>query len=73
MAAAQLAAIRAGFGVGVCQVPLARRGGELVRLLPKAFSLKLEVWIAMHADLRSSARCRAVADALAAGLAAYTE
>jgi hypothetical protein len=31
------------------------------------------VWLAMHADLRSSARCRVVADALAAGLAAYAE
>jgi hypothetical protein len=32
-----------------------------------------EVWLAMHADLRSSVRCRVVADALAAGLAAYAE
>jgi DNA-binding transcriptional LysR family regulator len=70
---AQLAAIRAGFGIGVCQVALARRSTDLVRLLPKSFSFKLEVWIAMHADLRSSARCRVVADALAAGLAAYAE
>ena len=70
---AQLAALRAGFGIGVCQVPLARRAADLVRLLPKSFAFKLEVWIALHADLRSSARCRAVADALAAGLAAYAE
>jgi DNA-binding transcriptional LysR family regulator len=70
---AQLAALRAGFGIGGCQVPLARRGGDLVRLLPKVFSLKLEVWIAMHANLRSNARCRVVADALAAGVAAYAQ
>ena len=70
---AQLAALRAGFGIGVCQVGLARRSADLVRLLPKSFSFKLEVWLAMHADLRSSARCRVVADALAAGLAAYAE
>jgi DNA-binding transcriptional LysR family regulator len=70
---AQLAAIRAGFGIGGCQVPLGRCSPELVRVLPKAFALKLEVWIAMHADLRSSARCRVVADALAAGLAAYAQ
>jgi DNA-binding transcriptional LysR family regulator len=70
---AQLAAIRAGFGIGVCQVALARQSTDLVRLLPKSFSFKLEVWIAMHADLRSSARCRVVADALAAGLTAYAE
>src|SRR3569833_46709 len=68
---AQLAAIRAGFGIGVCQVGLARRSPELVRVLAKSFSFKLEVWIVMHADLRTSARCRVVADALAKGLAAY--
>jgi DNA-binding transcriptional LysR family regulator len=70
---AQLAALRAGFGIGVCQVALARRSPDLVRLLPKSFVFKLEVWIAMHADLRSSARCRVVADALAAGLGAYAK
>jgi DNA-binding transcriptional LysR family regulator len=69
---AQLAVLRAGFGIGACQVPLGRRA-DLIRLLPKSFSFKLEVWIALHADLRSSARCRVVADALAAGLAAYAE
>jgi hypothetical protein len=70
---AQLAALRARFGIGVCQVGLARRNADLVRLLPKSFSFKLEMWLAMDADLRSSARCRVVADALAAGLAAYAE
>jgi DNA-binding transcriptional LysR family regulator len=70
---AQLAALRAGYGIGGCQVPLARRSADLVRILAKSFSFKLEVWIAMHADLRSSARCRVVADALAAGLAAYAK
>jgi DNA-binding transcriptional LysR family regulator len=70
---AQLAALRAGFGIGMCQVGLARRSTDLVRVLAKSLSFKLEVWIAMHADLRSSARCRVVADALAAGLAAYAK
>jgi DNA-binding transcriptional LysR family regulator len=70
---AQLAALRAGFGMGMCQVPLARRSTDLVRVLAKSLSFKLEVWIVMHADLRSSARCRVVADSLAAGLAAYAK
>ena len=56
---AQLAAIRAGFGIGVCQAGLARRDPALVRLLPEAFSARLEVWLTMHEDLRASARCRA--------------
>jgi len=70
---AQLAAIRAGFGIGICQVALARRDRHLVRVLPDAFELKLETWLAMHENLRSTPRCRAVFDALAAGLAGYVE
>ncbi|WP_341705438.1 LysR family transcriptional regulator [Ferrovibrio sp.] len=68
---AQLAAIRAGIGIGVCQVPLARRDPALVRLLPKAFSFPLETWLAMHENLRDTPRCRVVFDALAKGLAGY--
>ena len=68
---AQLAALRAGFGIGVCQVGLARRSPDLVRVMAKSVLFKLEAWIVMHSDLRSSARCRVVADALAAGLTAY--
>ncbi len=65
---AQLAAIRAGLGIGVCQVGLAGNGG-LRRVLP-AFALELPVWVVMHEDLRTSPRCRATFDALVAGLAA---
>lgn len=68
---AQLAAIRAGFGIGSCQVPLAARQPDLVHLLPDEFRLELEVWLAMHADLRTTPRCRAAFDGLAAGLLAY--
>jgi DNA-binding transcriptional LysR family regulator len=68
---AQLAAIRAGFGIGVCQVRLAERDEALVRVLPEAFELTLDTWLAMHEDLRTSRRCRVVFDALAAGLSGY--
>jgi DNA-binding transcriptional LysR family regulator len=68
---AQLNAIRAGFGIGVCQVPLAARDATLVRVLPDAFELTLDTWLAMHEDLRTSRRCRVVFDALAAGLGGY--
>ncbi len=68
---AQLAAIRAGFGIGVCQLQLARAPVSLVRVLPDALSLELGIWLAMHEDLRTSRRCRVTFDALAAGLAAY--
>ena len=68
---AQLAAIRAGFGIGVCQVGLARRAPGLVRVLPALLSIRLETWLAMHQDLRTSRPCRLAFDALAAGLAGY--
>ena len=67
---AQLNAIRAGFGIGVCQVRLGERQ-RLVRVLPEAFELTLDTWLAMHEDLRTSRRCRVVFDALAAGLGGY--
>ena len=68
---ASLAAIRAGYGIGICQTALAARDPAIRRVLPKAFSHKLETWIAMHADLRTSARCAATFAALAAGLRDY--
>jgi len=68
---AQLAAIRAGLGIGFCQARLAERDPSLVRLFKSAVSLNLETWIAMHADLRDSPRCAVTFAALAAGLAAY--
>lgn len=67
----QLAAIEAGFGIGVCQLPLVRRNPDLVRVLPEFFELRLGTWIVMHEDLRTTPRCRAVFDALAEGIAAW--
>ncbi len=68
---AAIAALRAGFGIGFCQVGLARRDPDLVRLFADQVSLTLDTWLAMHDDLRDSPRCRVVFDALAAGLARY--
>ena len=65
----QLKALGAGFGIGACQVPLAARDPALVRVLAKDFAFDLGLWIVMHEDLRASPRCRAVFDALVAGLA----
>ncbi|WP_395063446.1 LysR family transcriptional regulator [Paraburkholderia silvatlantica] len=70
---AQLAAIRAGFGIGGCQSPLAARDPKLVRVLREEFSLTLDTWVAMHEDLRTSARCAVTFAALASGLNAYIQ
>jgi len=64
---AQLAAIRAGFGIGLCQSAVAQRDKALVRVLP-AIALHLPIWIVMHEDLKTSVRFRTVFDALANGL-----
>jgi DNA-binding transcriptional LysR family regulator len=68
---AQLALIRCGAGIGVCQAPLAKRNAALVRLLPRSFALPLETWVTMHEDLRNVPRCRAAFDALVDGLQQY--
>ena len=68
---AQLAAIRAGLGIGFCQARLAARDPALVRLFKSSLSLNLDTWIAMHADLRDSPRCAITFAALADGLVAY--
>jgi DNA-binding transcriptional LysR family regulator len=67
---AALAAVRTGFGIGICQVPLSRSPVPLVRVLPKlAFSL--DVWVVMHEDLRAVRRVRAVFDHLVETVGRY--
>ncbi|MYN40986.1 LysR family transcriptional regulator [Duganella sp. FT109W] len=66
-----LASIRAGLGIGICQVRLAARDPDLVRLVPEEFNISMETWLAMHENLRSNPACAAVYTALAAGLEDY--
>jgi DNA-binding transcriptional LysR family regulator len=68
---AQLALLRAGAGIGGCQVPIARRDASLVRLLPRQISLPLEIWITMHEDLRMRPVCRVAFEALVEGLSQH--
>lgn len=67
---AQLAAIRAGVGIGVCQNTIGRRSG-LVPVAPALFSFTLPIWICMHETLRGSPRMRLMFDHLAKEFAAY--
>ena len=67
---AQIAAIRAGVGVGACQHLLARRYG-LTPVLANAFHFELEVWIAMHENLKGHRRMRLMFDHLVAGFQAF--
>ena len=68
---AQLAALRAGVGVGGCQDVIARRTPELIPVLPNAFQMTLEVWLVMHRDLKTAPRVRLLFDWLAPTLADY--
>jgi DNA-binding transcriptional LysR family regulator len=67
----QLALIRAGCGIGACQVALAKRSPELTRVLSQKFEFNLDTWVTMHEDLRNSPRCKVTFDALVTGLAAH--
>ncbi|KQW28944.1 LysR family transcriptional regulator [Rhizobium sp. Root274] len=65
---AQLAAIRAGIGIGVCQVALGRTDPDLVEVLPGRIDLGLETYVVMHESLKTTPRYRTTFDALVAGL-----
>ncbi len=67
----QLAAIRAGIGIGICQTGLAKRDPNLVQLFPDQFAFPMDTWVVTHEDLRHVQRVRLVYDALVEGLTAY--
>jgi hypothetical protein len=69
--AAQFAALRAGFGIGAAQAGIAARDPALVPVLPDSVEFGLDMWLAMHEDLRASRRVRLVYDHLVHGLADY--
>jgi DNA-binding transcriptional LysR family regulator len=70
---AHLAALRAGVGIGGCQENIARRMPELVAVLPNAFHFAMEVWLVMHASLKTTRRVRLLFDHLAAELTNYVK
>lgn len=51
----QLAALKAGLGFGLCPTQIARNHG-LMHVLPNCFGFEVDVWIAMHNDLRKVKR-----------------
>jgi len=66
----QYAALRAGFGIGLCQLALGKRD-RLVQVMPGALDFAIGVWVVMHKDLKSSRRMRLMFDHLAVELSAY--
>jgi DNA-binding transcriptional LysR family regulator len=68
---AQLAALRAGLGIGGCQTRIAMRDPALIGILPDTMAFELEIWLAMHEDLKSTRRIRLLFDHLSSALAHY--
>jgi DNA-binding transcriptional LysR family regulator len=68
---AQLAALRAGMGIGGLQRGIARRERDLVAVLPDAFAFELPIWLVLHEDLRASRRVGLLLDHLARELGDY--
>jgi DNA-binding transcriptional LysR family regulator len=64
----QLAGIRAGLGIGMCQHAFAARDPELVEVLPGTLEIALETFVVMHENLKTVPRFRATFDALVQGL-----
>ncbi len=61
-------ALRAGLGIGFVADYLARTDPDVVPLLPALRIPPLPLWLAVHREVRSSPRIRAVYDALAQSL-----
>jgi DNA-binding transcriptional LysR family regulator len=70
---AQLAYLRAGYGIGACQRQIAARDPNLVPIVQGQFGFDLEVWVVMHEDLKTDRRMRLLFDHLAAGVKAYVD
>jgi DNA-binding transcriptional LysR family regulator len=65
----QWQAVRAGLGVGFCADYLARTDPDVLRVLPEVLRIPpLPMWLAVHREIHTSQRIRAVFDFLAEAL-----
>ena len=69
----QLAALRAGFGIGSCQHGIARRDPDLVPVLAEQLSFNFELWVVMHENLKKEKRMHLMFDHLVVGLSRFVE
>ncbi|MDQ0562591.1 DNA-binding transcriptional LysR family regulator [Rhizobium mesoamericanum] len=70
---AQIAAIRAGLGIGICQMGIAARDPDLLPVLPECFRIPLDTWVVMHEAIKTARRYRVTFDALVCGLTNYVK
>jgi DNA-binding transcriptional LysR family regulator len=69
---ARLAALKAGLGFGLCPATVAANYG-LIQVLPGSFGFDVDVWIAMHNDLRKVGRIARTFEALGEALTRYLD
>jgi DNA-binding transcriptional LysR family regulator len=70
---AQLAAIRAGVGIGACQLGIARRDPTLVPVLQDQLRFQLELWVVMHENLRKVLKIQLMFDHLVTELSKFVK
>lgn len=58
-------------GIGGCQSLIAERDPALLPVLPETQVFPLEMWLAMHENLKATRRVRLLFDHLSEGLGAY--
>ncbi len=68
----QLAAIRAGVGIGVVQRAVADQDPTLIAVLPQLDFATLETWVVVHDDLRRLPKVRTVFDYLVKEMSVFT-
>lgn len=70
---AQLAALRAGMGIGGCQMGVARRDPALMPVLPEVMVFSLDMWLVTHSGLKSNKRVMGLFRFLSEALGRYAQ
>jgi DNA-binding transcriptional LysR family regulator len=70
---AQMAALRAGFGIGGCQVGMAKQDPTLLPVLAEQLTFSLDMWLLTHDSLRTNKRVMALFKYLTEKLTAYAK
>lgn len=70
---AQINALRAGLGIGGCQVGVARRDPALIAVLPEQLCFSAEMWLVTHSGLRNNRRVMSLYQYLGTELAKYAQ
>ncbi|QTC00977.1 LysR family transcriptional regulator [Alcaligenes sp. SORT26] len=68
---AQFMAMKAGFGIGACHLPLACLEPQCLPVLADSVGWSYEVWLVMHEDQRKTPRIYTLFEHLAAELSVY--